>query len=134
MDEHLVACSALSATFLCVTLSPPGAQAGEMFTDGKLPGLAGDGKVGSKLAEAALEENVEEVEQLIAAGENMEERDEVSGWRERERKRDRQTDRQTGRQIARQIERERVREREREIEREREKERERERERERETR
>jgi hypothetical protein len=62
----------------CVTLS---AQAGEMSTDGKLVNPAGDGKVdevNGKLAEACLVEDVEEVQKLIDAGANMEERDEVS--------------------------------------------------------
>ena len=59
-------CSALSATFPCVTLSPSGAQAGAMPGDGELVRAATNGKL-------------EEVRRLIKDRANIEERDKVSG-------------------------------------------------------
>jgi hypothetical protein len=59
------ACSALGATFPCVTLSPSGAQAGEMPTY-------------LELFTAARGGNIEEVQRLIEAGANIEEKNEVS--------------------------------------------------------
>ena len=59
------ACSALRATFPCVTLSPSGAQAGEMPTDGELVKAADNGKL-------------EEVRRLIKDPANIEEKDSVS--------------------------------------------------------
>ena len=60
------ACSVLSATFPCVTLSSSGAQAGAMPTDGELVGAATDGQL-------------KKVQTLLKAGaNNIEEKDEVS--------------------------------------------------------
>ena len=59
-------CSALSATFPCVTLSPAGVQAGAMPTDGQLVKAADNGRL-------------EEVRRLINDRASIDERDEVSG-------------------------------------------------------
>jgi len=59
------ACSALSATFPCVTLSPAGAQAGAMLTDGELVKAAGCGEL-------------EKVRKLLEDRAYIEESDEVS--------------------------------------------------------
>ena len=59
------ASSALSATFPCVTLSPSGAQAGEMPTD-------------RKLFTAALNGKLAEVWKLLQAHANIDEKDQVS--------------------------------------------------------
>ena len=59
-------CSALSATFPCVTLSPSGAQAAVMPTDGELVGAATNGAL-------------KEVQRLLEHRANVEERGEVSG-------------------------------------------------------
>ena len=58
------ACSALSATFPSVTLSPSGAQAAAMPTDGALVKAADNGRL-------------EEVRRLINDRANIDERDEV---------------------------------------------------------
>ena len=58
-------CSALSATFPCVTLSPSGAQVGAMPTDGELVKAADNGKL-------------EEVRTLLEARAHIDEIDEVS--------------------------------------------------------
>ena len=59
------ACSALSATFPCVTLSPAGAQAGAMPKDGELVGAATKGAL-------------EKVRMLLNARAKIEEKDKVS--------------------------------------------------------
>ena len=59
-------CSALSATFPCVTLSPSGAQAGAMPTSGEL-------------VKAATNGALEEVQTLIENRAHIDEKDSVSG-------------------------------------------------------